>query len=155
MEVSSYRPRNAGHDYYGCGTYLITLVVSGREPLLSHLIPDNGHKAATLALTPLGEAIQEAWQQIPARQLEHGNHVKYMRAYVCPTIFTAYSKCWSRCSGVLATSFKLSRLSVPVVGSRRWGFHPLRIARYRLIARVMMPPTGCVRRLPYTIMRAP
>lgn len=82
MEVSSYRPRNAGHDYYGCGTYLITLVVSGRKPLLSHLVPDNGHKAATLALTPLGEAIQEAWQQIPARQLEHGNHVK-VHACVC------------------------------------------------------------------------
>ena len=82
MEVSSYRPRNAGHDYYGCGTYLITLVVSGREPLLSHFVPDNGHKAATLALTPLGEAIQEAWQHIPARQSAHGNHVK-VHACVC------------------------------------------------------------------------
>ena len=82
MEVSSYRPRNAGHDYYGCGTYLITLVVSGREPLLSHFAPDLGHKTATLALTPLGEAIQEAWQQIPARQSEHGNHVK-VHACVC------------------------------------------------------------------------
>ncbi len=25
MEALSYRPRNAGHDYYGRGTYLITL----------------------------------------------------------------------------------------------------------------------------------
>ena len=33
MEALSYRPRNAGHDYYGRGTYLITLVVSGRERL--------------------------------------------------------------------------------------------------------------------------
>ena len=24
----TYRPRNAGHDYYGRGTYLVTLVVS-------------------------------------------------------------------------------------------------------------------------------
>lgn len=31
---STYRPRNPGHDYYGRGTYLITLVVSGRESLL-------------------------------------------------------------------------------------------------------------------------
>ena len=82
MEVSSYRPRNAGHDYYGRGTYLITLVVSGREPLLSHFEPDLGHKAATLVLTPLGEAIQEAWEQIPARQSTHGNHVK-VHACVC------------------------------------------------------------------------
>ena len=35
MESLSYRPRNAGHNYYGRGTYLITLVVSGRERLLS------------------------------------------------------------------------------------------------------------------------
>ncbi|MBO4673245.1 MAG: hypothetical protein J5616_02730 [Bacteroidaceae bacterium] len=82
MEVSSYRPRNAGHDYYGRGTYLITLVVSGREPLLSHFVPDLGRKAATLALTPLGEAIQEAWQQTPARQSAHGNRVK-VHACVC------------------------------------------------------------------------
>ena len=35
-EPLSYRPRNAGHDYCGRGTYLITLVVSGREQLLSY-----------------------------------------------------------------------------------------------------------------------
>lgn len=33
--TSAYRPRNPGHDYHGRGTYLITLVVSGREQLLS------------------------------------------------------------------------------------------------------------------------
>lgn len=44
MEASSYRPRNAGHDYYGRGTYLITLVVSGRERLLSHFATENGRK---------------------------------------------------------------------------------------------------------------
>ena len=55
----SYRPRNAGHDYYGRGTYLITLVVSGRERLLSQFVTDAGHKAP-LVLTPLGEAVQDA-----------------------------------------------------------------------------------------------
>lgn len=35
MMTSAYRPRNPGHDYHGRGTYLITLVVSGREQLLS------------------------------------------------------------------------------------------------------------------------
>ena len=44
MEALSYRPRNAGHDYYGRGTYLITLVVSGRERLLSHFATENGRK---------------------------------------------------------------------------------------------------------------
>lgn len=35
MPVSPYRPRNPGHDYYCRGVYLVTLVVSGRQPLLS------------------------------------------------------------------------------------------------------------------------
>ncbi len=87
MEALSYRPRNAGHDYYGRGTYLITLVVSGREQLLSHFVTaprhktENGHKN-TLALTLLGEAVQGAWLQIPARSQNHGNKV-VVRACVC------------------------------------------------------------------------
>ena len=62
----SYRPRNAGHDYYGRGTYLITLVVRGREPLLSRLCSDKGSEG--VVLTPLGEAVREAWLQTPERQ---------------------------------------------------------------------------------------
>ncbi len=86
MEVSSYRPRNPGHDYYGRGTYLITLVVNGRESLLSRFVNDVAHESPAgrerLELTPLGEAIQRAWQQIPARQSIHGNHV-VVHACVC------------------------------------------------------------------------
>lgn len=83
MEALSYRPRNAGHDYYGRGIYLITLVVSGREHLLSHFVTCNDNKApSTIALTPLGEAVQEAWLQIPVRQSAHGNKV-VVHACVC------------------------------------------------------------------------
>ena len=83
MEALSYRPRNAGHDYYGRGIYLITLVVSGREHLLSHFVTCNDNKApSTIALTPLGEAVQEAWLQIPVRQSAHGNRV-VVHACVC------------------------------------------------------------------------
>ena len=86
MVVSSYRPRNAGHDYYGRGTYLVTLVVSGRERLLSRFVADLGHKDLTgrelLVLTPLGEAVRQAWQQTPARQQAHGHHV-VVHACVC------------------------------------------------------------------------
>ena len=81
MEASSYRPRNAGHDYYGRGTYLITLVVSGRERLLSRFVTDLGHKGE-LALTPLGKAVEEAWLQTPACSLAHGNKV-VVHACVC------------------------------------------------------------------------
>lgn len=35
--TTSYRPRNPGHDYYGKGIYLITLVVSHRAPLPGRL----------------------------------------------------------------------------------------------------------------------
>ena len=86
MEVSPYRPRNAGHDYYGRGTYLVTLVVNGRERLLSRFVTDIGHKdlrgRELLVLTPLGEAIQKAWLRIPARQTAHGNKV-VVHACVC------------------------------------------------------------------------
>ena len=89
MEALTYRPRNAGHDYYGRGTYLVTLVVSGREQLLSRFVTEIGYKTkddhkatAALALTPLGEAVQEAWQQIPARSQTHGNKV-VVHACVC------------------------------------------------------------------------
>lgn len=83
MEALSYRPRNAGHDYYGCGTYLITLVVSGRERLLSRFATEGGHEApSTLSLTPLGEAVQEAWLQTPIRSKTHGNIIM-VHACVC------------------------------------------------------------------------
>ena len=84
MDPSSYRPRNAGHDYYGRGTYLITLVVSGREHLLSHFVADLGHEQhpTTLALTPLGKTVQETWQSTPAHQSTHGNNV-VVHACIC------------------------------------------------------------------------
>ena len=86
MITSAYRPRNSGHDYYGRGTYLITLVVSGREQLLSHFSAGMGSGVPTgrqaLVLTPLGEAVEQAWLKIPEAQAIHGNHV-VVHACVC------------------------------------------------------------------------
>ncbi len=100
---STYRPRNPGHDYYGRGIYLITLVVSDRAHLLSHFVTDSvadsvavlGHESSessrapmavlgheALSLTPLGEAIQQAWQQTPVIQATYGNQVA-VHACVC------------------------------------------------------------------------
>ena len=81
MNTSSYRPRNPGHDYYGRGTYLITLVVSGREHLLAQFTPDGKGREAVVP-TPLGEAILQLWQQTPAIQEAHGNHC-VVHASVC------------------------------------------------------------------------
>ena len=84
--TSSYRPRNAGHDYYGRGTYLITLVVNGREQLLSHFSTGTRSDALTgskaLMLTPLGEVVEQTWQRIPDAQAIHGNSV-VVHACVC------------------------------------------------------------------------
>ena len=85
MTTSAYRPRNAGHDYFGRGTYLITLVVSGREQLLSHLTAETGSGALTsqaLTLTPLGEAVEQTWLRTPEAQAVHGNRV-VAHACVC------------------------------------------------------------------------
>ncbi len=81
MPVSPYRPRNPGHDYYGRGVYLVTLVVSGRQPLLSTFAAEFGRKER-LAPTTLGEAVLQAWQQTPAIQASHGNRVE-VHASVC------------------------------------------------------------------------
>lgn len=80
MTNQTYRPRNPGHDYYGVGVYLVTLVVSRREALLGQL----GCKptAPRVMLSPLGEAVQQAWEQLPEKQAEHGNRVT-VHACVC------------------------------------------------------------------------
>lgn len=73
MITTSYRPRNPGHDYYGAGTYLITLVVSGRAPLLGRLGDDVKHPE--VSLSHLGRAVEQAWNSLPERQAAHGNRV--------------------------------------------------------------------------------
>lgn len=80
MITTAYRPRNPGHDYYGRGVYLITLVVSNREPLLSKFVTVLGHEK--IALTTLGEAVLHAWLQTPTIQASHSNHVA-VHACVC------------------------------------------------------------------------
>ncbi len=80
MTNTSYRPRNTGHDYYGRGTYLITLVVSDRLPLLGRLGDDVRHPQVTLS--PLGEVVKHEWEATPDKQAAHGNHVA-VHACVC------------------------------------------------------------------------
>ena len=86
MMTTVYRPRNPGHDYYGRGTYLITLVVSGRELLLSHLSAEAGKDTLmgrnALTLTPLGEVVEQTWMKTPEAQAVHGNRV-VVHACVC------------------------------------------------------------------------
>lgn len=80
MNDASYRPRNPGHDYYGSGTYLVTLVISGREALLAHLGGDAAHPE--LRLSTVGEMVRQMWELTPERQMAHGNRVA-VHACVC------------------------------------------------------------------------
>ena len=80
MNVASYRPRNPGHDYYGRGIYLVTLVVSEREALFGHLNNDVRHPE--VLLSPVGEMVRKMWLQTPERQMAHGNRVA-VHACVC------------------------------------------------------------------------
>lgn len=80
MNDTSYRPRNSGHDYYGRGTYLVTLVISGREPLLGQLSGNVAHPE--VRLSPVGEMVRQMWEQTPEKQVTHGNHVA-VHACVC------------------------------------------------------------------------
>ena len=80
MNDASYRPRNPGHDYYGRGTYLVTLVISGREALFGHLGGDAVHPE--VRLSPVGEMVRQMWEQTPEKQVAHGNRVA-VHASVC------------------------------------------------------------------------
>ena len=92
MMSSSYRPRNPGHDYYGRGVYLVTLVVGNREPLLSqfvtgqpNFVTDIGHKK--LSLTP---PLARLYSGHGFRCLLSKPHMatmwRYMPVCVCQTI---------------------------------------------------------------------
>ena len=80
MNGASYRPRNPGHDYHGRGTYLVTLVISGREALLGHLVGDAAHPG--VQLSPVGEMVRQMWELTPAIQEESGNRVA-VHACIC------------------------------------------------------------------------
>ncbi|MCQ2220128.1 MAG: hypothetical protein MJZ12_01975 [Prevotella sp.] len=80
MENTSYRPHNPGHDYYERGAYLVTLVVTGREPRLSSLNDDAANPSAMLSAT--GQIVEEEWEKTAAIQASQGRQIEVM-AQVC------------------------------------------------------------------------
>ena len=82
---SPYRPHDSGHDYYGVGTYLITLVVIGRNPLLGRLVGDAVRPE--VQLSEIGEMVRDAWLSIPAKAAEHGNQVRVLASVCMPDHF--------------------------------------------------------------------
>lgn len=80
MLSSPYRPHNPGHNYHEAGTYLITLVVTGREPRLSRLNDDAQQPA--VELLPKGAIVAEEWEKTAAIQQKKGRKVRTL-AQVC------------------------------------------------------------------------
>ena len=59
--------RKPWHDYHRKGTYMVTLVVEGRRPVLGKLIMSAGEQDTSVELTALGKAIRnEEVQKISA-----------------------------------------------------------------------------------------
>ncbi|MBR5087290.1 MAG: hypothetical protein IKX31_09830 [Muribaculaceae bacterium] len=62
----SMKRRKAGHDYCSRCIYMITLVTSGRKPLLGKLCgSDSIHNNCWIKTTILGEEIKKEWKKIP------------------------------------------------------------------------------------------
>lgn len=76
----SYRPHNSGHDYYERGAYLVTLVVTGREPRLSSL--NNDADNPSVILTATGHIVEEEWAKTAAIQERQGRQIEVV-AQVC------------------------------------------------------------------------
>lgn len=79
---SSYRPHNPGHDYYERGIYLITLVVTERQRLLSRLNDDARHPA--VVMSEIGEYVCQQWKKTEALQLAKGNKIRILAQVAMP-----------------------------------------------------------------------
>lgn len=81
----SHRPHCPGHDYHARGIYLITIVVSGREPVLGQLNMDA--QAPGVILSDMGKAVAYEWEQTEAIQACKGNKVRVLGKCVMPDHF--------------------------------------------------------------------
>lgn len=63
--TSSMLRRSPWHDYCEPCIYMITLVIEGRKPILGTLSDcDESHSKPWVKLSPLGEAVKEAWHEL-------------------------------------------------------------------------------------------
>ncbi len=85
MSSPSHRPHAPHHDYSDRGIYLITIVVSGREPVLGTLNDDPHHPA--VVLSEIGLAVATEWERTEAVQVQKGNRVRILCKCVMPDHF--------------------------------------------------------------------
>ncbi|MBR6432409.1 MAG: transposase [Muribaculaceae bacterium] len=76
----SMKRRRIGHDYKSRCIYMITLVVKDRQPLLGHIAGDGQSQPATMQLSALGVAVQQALLNVS----KFYNQVKILTHKVMP-----------------------------------------------------------------------
>lgn len=72
-KISSYRPHNPGHNYYAPGIYLITLVVTERQHILSALNMDAHNPGVTHS--PAGLIVTSEWDKTSSIQSAKGRKI--------------------------------------------------------------------------------
>lgn len=125
-QILSYRPHDAGHDYYAPGIYLVTLVVRKRDvnaSLFGTLSTDPLHPA--VALSAAGQAVMDCWEAIPAFEAGKGRHVKIHAAVCMPDHF----------HGVIEVA---DRMDVSL-GQVIWGF---KVACTKRLRQLQQPTTA-------------
>lgn len=105
------------HDYRDRGIYMITVEIEDRKPLLGALVGD------TIARTPLGEAVEACWREIP----KHFPEVQLLECVVMPDHFHGLlfvRKRMAKHLGEVVRGFKIgctkARLSAPLFAP---GYH--------------------------------
>lgn len=84
----SYRPHDAGHDYYAPGIYLITLVVRNRRENARMFGELNGDlQQPAVVLNDVGQSVLRCWGEIPERQAKRGRKVAVHTAVCMPDHF--------------------------------------------------------------------
>lgn len=73
QKISSYRPHDPGHNYYAPGIYLITLVVTERQHILSTLNMDIHNPGVTLS--PAGLIVASEWDKTSSIQSAKGRKI--------------------------------------------------------------------------------
>lgn len=123
---SPYRPHNSGWDYYEPGTYLITLVVAGREPLLSTLGTDPRHPEAIP--TPLGSAVLEAWRETEQIQRAKGRAITLLAGSAMPDHFHGVIRVESRIDCHLGEIIRCFKIACTQAKRRLYSSQPCMVA---------------------------
>lgn len=79
----THRKHTKAHDYRSRCIYHITLVVSGREPILGRIVGEN-EREARIETSPLGNAVSQCIKSIVSIGAKHGRRMKILAKAIMP-----------------------------------------------------------------------